>query len=75
VDGKKLKKFSSRVDPEVLEALREIANAENCKLYVLIDEAFCDYLAKKGFNQMRQKITKHFDRSLHEFETLYQELA
>lgn len=75
MDRKKVKKFSSRVDLEVLKALRKIATAEDRRLYMVMDEAFCDYLAKKGVMRMSQKIAKHFDKSLHEFEALYQELA
>lgn len=43
-----LKKFSSQISPEVLEALKEVASREGRKLHALLDEAFRDYIIKKG---------------------------
>lgn len=43
-----LNKFSSQANPEVLETLREIADSEGRKLHAVLDEAFRDYLIKKG---------------------------
>ncbi|TSA58498.1 MAG: hypothetical protein D4R39_00395 [Methylophilaceae bacterium] len=70
-----LSKFSSQANPEVLNTLREIAGAEGRKFHAVLDEAFRDYLSKKGAVAPSQKVMTHFAQSLHEFETLYQALA
>lgn len=71
----KLSKFSSQANPEVLNTLREIAGLEGRKFHAVLDEAFRDYLSKKGALAPSQKVMSHFAQSLHEFEALYQELA
>ena len=70
-----LSKFSSQANPEVLNTLREIAEAEGRKFHAVLDEAFRDYLSKKGAIAPSQKVMTHFAQSLHEFEGLYQTLA
>ena len=70
-----LNKFSSQANPEVLNTLREIAEAEGRKFHAVLDEAFRDYLSKKGAVAPNQMVMAHFSQSLHEFEELYQTLA
>jgi hypothetical protein len=70
-----LHKFSSQANPEVLETLKDIANAEGRKLHAVLDEAFRDYLSKKGALKPSQKAMTHFAKSLQEFDALYQDLA
>ena len=70
-----LNKFSSQANPEILDTLRKIADAEGRKLHAVMDEAFRDYLSKKGAIKPSQKVLTHFAQSLHEFEALYQDLA
>ncbi len=70
-----LTKFSSQANPEVLNTLREIAELEGRKFHAVLDEAFRDYLNKKGAIQPSQKVMTSFAQSLQEFEALYQELA
>lgn len=70
-----LTKFSSQANPEVLNTLREIAELEGRKFHAVLDEAFRDYLNKKGAIQPSQKVLTSFAQSLQEFEALYQELA
>ena len=70
-----LNKFSSQANPEVLETLREIADSEGRKLHAVLDEAFRDYLIKKGAFKPKEKVMTHFAKSLQEFEALYQDLA
>ena len=70
-----LSKFSSQANPEVLNILHEIAEAEGRKFHAVLDEAFRDYLSKKGAVAPSQKAMTHFAQSLHEFEELYQTLA
>ena len=44
-----LSKFSSWANPEILTILHQIANAEGRQSHAVLDEAFRDYLSKKGF--------------------------
>ncbi len=70
-----LSKFSSQANPEILNTLREIADTEGRKLHAVMDEAFRDYLSKKGAMPQSQKVMTNFAQSLHEFDALYQALA
>ncbi len=70
-----LSKFSSQANPEILNTLREIAYSEGRMLHAVMDEAFRDYLLKKGATSPRQKVMSNFAQSLHDFDALYQELA
>lgn len=70
-----LSKFSSQANPEILNTLRKIAELEGRKFHAVLDEAFRDYLDKKGALKPSQKVLSHFAHSLQEFEALYQELA
>jgi hypothetical protein len=70
-----LNKFSSQANPEVLNCLHQIADAEGRKFHAVLDEAFRDYLNKKGVAINSRRVMSHFAQSLQEFEALYQELA
>ena len=43
-----LSKFSSQANPEILNILRQIADIEGKKFHAVLDEAFRDFLNKKG---------------------------
>lgn len=68
-------KFSSQANPDVLNTLREIANAEGRKFHAVLDEAFRDYLSKKGAVKPSAKVMTAFAQSLQDFEQLYKDLA
>jgi predicted transcriptional regulator len=68
-------KFSSQAAPEVLAALRKLADAEGRQFQVLLDEAMRDYLDRKSQGQSRRHVLEAFSQSRKEFETLYRELA
>ena len=70
-----LSKFSSWANPEILTILHQIANAEGRQFHAVLDEAFRDYLSKKGFAINSRKVMSHFAQSLQEFEELYKEPA
>lgn len=70
-----LSKFSSQANPDVLNSLHQIADAEGRKFHAVLDEAFRDYLNKKGFSINSRIAMSHFAQSLQEFEDLYKELA
>ena len=70
-----LSKFSSWANPEILTILHQISNAEGRQFHAVLDEAFRDYLSKKGIAINSRKVMSHFAQSLQEFEELYKELA
>jgi len=43
-----LSKFSSQANAEILNILRQIADIEGRKFHAVLDEAFRDFLNKKG---------------------------
>ena len=70
-----LSKFSSQANPEILHTLRQIADIEGKKFHAVLDEAFRDFLNKKGVSTPDRQVMASFAQSLHEFEDLYKELA
>jgi len=42
-----LKKFTSQANPDILQAVRQLAEAEGQPLQVLLNEALVDLLAKR----------------------------
>jgi hypothetical protein len=55
--------------------LHQIADIEGKKFHAVLDEAFRDYLSKKGVSTPNRQVMASFAKSLHEFEDLYKELA
>jgi len=70
-----LSKFSSQANPEILNSLHQIADDEGRKFHSVLDEAFRDYLNKKGISIDSRKVMTNFAQSLQEFEELYKDLA
>jgi hypothetical protein len=70
-----LSKFSSQANPEILNILHQIADDEGRKFHSVLDEAFRDYLNKKGIPINSRKVMTKFAQSLQEFDELYQDLA
>jgi hypothetical protein len=70
-----LSKFSSQANPEILNTLRQLAEVEGKKFHAVLDEAFRDFLNKKGALTPERQVIASFAQSLHEFEDLYKELA
>lgn len=70
-----LSKFSSQANPEILNAIKELAHREGRKMHSILDEALSDYLVKKGVLKPRANVMDHFAQSLKEFDALYQKLA
>jgi len=73
--NRQFSKFSSQADPEVLLALKELAQREGRKMHAVLDEALSDYLVRKGALQSKQDTMNHFAQSLKEFDQLYKKLA
>ncbi len=68
-------KFSSQAAPEVLAALREMADAQGRQFQSLLDEALRDYIDKHQKDRPRRHVMAAFASSLNEFDELYRELA
>ena len=68
-------KFSSQAAPEVLTALRKIAESEGRPIQEVVDEALREYIERKEKGQPRRQAMDVFAQSLSEFDQLYRELA
>ena len=67
--------FSSQATPEVLAALRQIAEAVGRQFQVVLDEAMHEYIDRRQKVLPRKHATTSFAASLAEFDRLYGELA
>ncbi len=67
-------KFSSQASPQVLAALRRIAEVEGRQFQAVLDEALRDYIERKKGGS-RRRVVEAFSRSVEEFDSLYRELA
>jgi len=69
------KKFSSQVSPEVLTAIRQIAENQGRQFQVVVDEALREYIDRQQKERPRRHVTESFASSQKEFDDLYRELA
>lgn len=68
-------KFSSQAAPEVLAALRQIAESEGRQFQAVLDEALRDYIDRHQKERPRRHVMAAFASSVDEFDSLYRELA
>ncbi len=68
-------KFSSQAAPEVLEALRRIAESEGRPFQAVLDEALREYIERKEKGRPRRHVMEAFAQSMGEFDSLYCELT
>ena len=68
-------KFSSQAAPEVLAALRQIAENQGRQFQAVLDEALRDYIDRQQKERPRRHVMASFAYSLEEFDSLYRELA
>ena len=68
-------KFSSQASPEVLAALRQIAESQGRQFQAVLDEAMRDYIDRQQKERPRRHVMTTFASSLEEFDSLYRELA
>ncbi|QSA95812.1 hypothetical protein [Methylococcus sp. EFPC2] len=68
-------KFSFQASPEVLAALRRIAEVEGREFQAVLDEALREYIERKENGRPRRQVVDAFAQSLEEFDSLYRELA
>ncbi len=70
-----LRKFSSQAEPEVLEALQEIAAREGRQFQAVLGDAMREYLTRKSQQAPRRNVLEAFQESLKERDELYRSLA
>lgn len=68
-------KFATQVNPDVLEAVRQIARTEGCQLQSLVDEALNDLIEKRTRSTPRSHVMTAYRASHAKFGPLYQKLA
>ena len=68
-------KFSSQAAPEVLAALRKIAESQGRQFQAVLDEAMRDYIDRQQNERPRRHVMAAFASSVEEFDDLYRELA
>lgn len=66
------KKFSSKMDEALLDALRDLASESGIEISTLLEEAVRDLLNKK---QMRPAVLHEAQRVMNEFADAFKELA
>ena len=67
--------FSYQASPEVLAALRQIAENQGRQFQAVLDEALRDYIDRQQKDRPRRHVMASFASSLEEFDSLYRKLA
>ena len=68
-------KFSSQASPEVLAALRQIAETQGRQFQAVLDESMRVYIDRQQKERPRRHVMAAFASSVEEFDELYRELA
>lgn len=68
-------KFATQVDPETLQAVRELAAKEGRQLQVLVEEALHDLIEKRKKTTPRASVMAAYQKSHETFSPLYRKLA
>lgn len=70
-----IQKFSSQAAPEVLAAMRQIAEAQGRQFQSVLDQALREYIDRQQNQKPRQHVMAAFAESVSEFDALYAALA
>ena len=68
-------KFATQVDPDILAAVRKIAEEEGRQLQALVDEALADLIEKRKHGKPRQHVMASYLASHEKYGELYKTLA
>lgn len=68
------KKSSSQASPEVLSALRRIAESQGRQFQAVLDDALREYIDRQQKERPRRHVMAAFASSVEEFDSLYREL-
>ena len=63
--------LSPQVSPDIIAAIRRIAENEGRPLHAVLDEALREYVERKDKTQPRRHVLDAFAESLETFDTLY----
>jgi hypothetical protein len=69
------RKFSSQADPEVLEAMQQLAARQGRQFQAVLGEAMRAYLGVQQTQSPRRKVLEAFDASLKAHDELYRSLS
>jgi hypothetical protein len=67
--------FETQVNPEILSAVRAIAQSEGRELPALVDEALADLIEKRTQGRPRAHVMTTYETSNQRFAPLYKKLA
>ncbi|GBQ86690.1 hypothetical protein AA13595_1956 [Gluconacetobacter johannae DSM 13595] len=68
-------KFATQVDPQILQAVRDLARSEGRQLQALVDEALADLIEKRKRQRPRAHVMAAYQASHDAFAPLYRKLA
>ena len=68
-------KFSTQVNTQTMEAVRQIAAAEGRQLQSLVEEAFTDLVEKHKAGRPRPQVIAAYLQSVEKYDLLYKKLA
>ena len=68
-------KFSSRVSPEVLSRMREIAQVDGRDFQSVLEDAMCAYIENRDGKNVRPEVMAHYRKSLEKNRRLGELLA
>ena len=68
-------KFSSQADPELLNAVREIARREGRQFQVVLEDALRNYVESKEQQKVRPEVMAHYQASVEKNRRLAELLA
>lgn len=68
-------KFATQSDPQLLSAVRALAEQEGRQFQSLIEEAMRDLLEKRRGSKPREHVARAFETSITAFDGLYKKLA
>ncbi len=68
-------KFATQLDPELLAAVRGLAQTEGRQIQSVIEEALTDLIEKRRRTRPRRHVLDQYEASLRRFGPLYERLA
>ena len=68
-------KFATQVDPQILQAVRDLARSEGRQLQALVDEALADLVEKRKQQRPRAHVMAAYQASHEAVAPLYRKLA
>ena len=68
-------KFTTRVDSDILAAVRRLARSEGRQLHSLVDEALADLIEKRKGSRPRPRVMALYQASHERYAPLYKKLA